>query len=70
MIRSRRKGWAGHIALIGERRGVHRVLVGKPVGKRRLGRLRHRWEDYFKFNIQELRCGVMEWIDLDQGRDR
>ena len=70
MIRSRRKGWAGHIALIGERRGVHRVLVGKPVGKRRLGRLRHRWEDYIKFNIQELRCGVMEWIDLDQGRDR
>jgi hypothetical protein len=54
----------------GERRGVYRVLVGKPEGKRLLERPRHRWEDNIKTNLQEMRCWVMDWIDLAQDRDR
>jgi len=53
-----------------ERRGVYRVLVGKPEGKRPLGRPRHRWEDNIKMNLQEVGCGGMEWIELAQDRDR
>jgi hypothetical protein len=53
----------------GERRGVYRVLVGKPEGKRPLGRPRHRWEDN-KMGIQEAGCGGMVWIDLAQDRER
>jgi len=53
-----------------ERRGVYRVLVGKPEGKRPLGRLSHRWEDNIKMDLQELGCGVMDWIELAQDRDR
>ena len=52
--------WAGHVARVGERRGVYRVLVGKPVGKRPLERLGHRWEDTIKMDLQEVRCGVMD----------
>jgi hypothetical protein len=48
VVKSRRMGWAGHVARMGEERGVHRVLVGKPEGKRPLGRPRHRWEDNIK----------------------
>ena len=55
---------ARHVALMGERRGVCRVLVGKPEGKRALGRPRHRWEDNIKMDLQEVRCGGMDWIDL------
>jgi len=55
---------------MGERRGVYRVLVGKPEGKRPLGRPRRRWEDNIKMNLQEVGCGVMDWIDLVQDRDR
>jgi S-ribosylhomocysteine lyase LuxS involved in autoinducer biosynthesis len=62
--------WAGHIAYMGERRGVYRVLVGKPEGKRLLGRLRQRWEDNIKMDLQELGCGGMDWIDLDQVSDK
>ena len=65
MIRSRRMRWAGHVACMGrgeERRGVYRVLVGKPEGKRPLGRPRHRLEDNTKMDLQELGCGVMDWI--------
>jgi len=62
--------WAGHVARMGERRGVHRVLVGKPVGKRPLGRTRRRWEDNFKIYVQEVGCGGMDWIELAQDRDR
>ena len=61
---------AGHVACIGERRGVYRVLVGKPEGKRPLGIPRHRWEDYIKMDLQEVGCGGMDWIDLAQDRDR
>ena len=52
--------WAGHVALMGERRGVYRVLVGKPEGKRPLGRPRRRWEDNIKMDLQEVGCGGYE----------
>jgi len=54
----------------GERRCVYRVLVGKPEGKRPLGRPRHRWEDNIKMELQEVGCGGMDWIELAQDRDR
>jgi hypothetical protein len=54
----------------GEGRGVYRVLVGKPEGKRPLGRSRHRWEDNNKMDLQEVGCGDMNWIELAQDRDR
>jgi hypothetical protein len=54
---------------MGERRGVYRVLVGKPDGKRPLGRPRHRWEDDIKIDLQEVGYGGMEWIELAQNRD-
>jgi len=68
VIKSRMR-WAGHIAHMGERRGVYRVLVGKPEGKRPLGRPRRRWEDDIKMNLQEVGCGGMDWIELVQDRD-
>ena len=49
---------------------MNRVLVGKPEGRRPLGRLRSRWEDNIKMNLQEVGCGGMDWIELAQGRDR
>ena len=52
-----------------ERGGVYRVLVGKPEGKRWLGRPRRRWEDNIKMDLQEVGCGDMDWIDLAQDRD-
>jgi len=61
---------AGHVARMGERRSVYRVLVGKPEGKRPRGRPRRRWEDNIKMDLQEVRCGVMGWIELVQDRDR
>jgi hypothetical protein len=62
--------WAGHIARIGYRGGVYRVLVGKPEGRRPLGRTRHRWEDNIKMDLEEVGCGGMDWIELAQDRDR
>ena len=70
VIKSRRMRWAGHVARIGEGRGVYRVLVGKPEGKRPLGRHRHRWEDNIKMDLQEVGCGGMDWIELVQDRDK
>jgi len=55
---------------MGERRGVYRVLVGKPEGKRPLERPRCRWEDNIKMDLQEVGCGSMDWIELAQNRDR
>jgi hypothetical protein len=69
VIKSRRLGWAGHVARTGEGRGVYRVLVGKPEGKRRLGRPRGRWEDNVRMNLQEVGCGCEDWMVLAQDRD-
>jgi len=63
-------GWPEHVARIRGRRGVHKVLVGKPEGKRPLGRPRRKWEDNIKMDPQVVGCGVMDWIELAQDRDR
>jgi hypothetical protein len=55
---------------MGERRSIYRVLVGKPEGKRPLGRPRHRWEDNIEMDLQEVGCGCMDWIGLAQDGDR
>ena len=69
-MKLRRMRWAGHVARMGERRDVYRVLVGKPEGKRPLRRPRRRWKDNIKMDLQEVGCGGMDWIKLAQGRDR
>jgi len=61
--------WEGHVARIGDRRGIIRVLLGKPEGKRPLGRARRRWEDNIKMDLQEVGCWGMDWIELAQNRD-
>jgi hypothetical protein len=68
--KSRRLRWAGHVASMGEGRCVYRVLVGKPEGKRPLGRPRRRWEDNIRMDLQEVGCGCEYWIGLVQDRDR
>jgi hypothetical protein len=55
---------------MGERRGIYRILMGKPEGKRPLWRSRRRWEDNIKMDLQELGCGGMDWIELARNRDR
>ena len=70
VIKSRIMRWAGHVARMEERRGVNRVLLGKPEGKRPLGRLRHKWEDSIKMDLMEVGCGGTDWIELAQDRDR
>ena len=62
--------WAGHVARMGEDRGVHRVLVGKLEGKRPLGRPRRRWEDNIKMDLQEVGGAHRDWMELAQDRDR
>ena len=69
VIKSRRMRWAGHVARMGEEREVNRVLVGKPEGKRPLGRPRRRWVDNIRMDLQEVGCGYMDWIGLVQDRD-
>ena len=61
--------WAGYVARMEERRGVHKVLVGKPEGKRPLGKPRRRWED-IKMDLQEVGRGCGDWMELAQDRDR
>jgi hypothetical protein len=63
-------GGAGGISMQGVRRGVYRVLVGKPKGKRPLGRSRSRWKDNIKMDFKEVGCGGMDWINMAQDRDR
>ena len=69
VIKSKRMRWVGHVARMGEERGVYRVLVGKPEGKRPLGRPRRRWVDNIRMDLQEAECGYMDWIGLAQDRD-
>jgi hypothetical protein len=61
--------WAGHVACMGERRGVYRVWMGKHEEKRSVGRARDRWEDNIKMGLPEVGCGGMELIELAQNRD-
>ena len=70
VIKSRRMRWAGHVARMGEESGVYRVLVGKPEGKRPLGRPRRRWVDNNGMDLQEVGCGYVDWIGLARDRDR
>jgi hypothetical protein len=64
MIMPRRMRWAGHVARMGEKRNAYRILVGKPDGKRPLGRPRRRLVDNIKMDLREIGWGVMDWIDL------
>jgi len=70
VIKSRIMRWAGHVARMGEERGVYRVWVGKPEGKRPLGRPRGGWVDNIRMELQEVGCGYMDWIGRAQDRDR
>jgi len=70
VIKSRRMRWAGHVARMDEERGVYRVLVGKPEGRRPLGRPRRRGADNIRTDLQEVGCGYMDWIGLAQDRER
>ena len=69
VVESRRMRWTGHVARMGEGRGVHRVLVRKPEGKRPLGRPRCRWEDNIKMDLEEMGGGCGDWMELAQDRD-
>jgi len=69
VIKSRRMRWPGHVAHMGEMRGVYRVLVGHG-GKRQLGKPRCRWEDNINMDLQEFGWESMDWIDLTQDRGR
>ena len=70
VIKSRIMRWAGHVARMEEGRGVHKVLVGKPEGKRPMGRPGRRWEDNIKMDLQEVGRGYGDWIGLAQDMDR
>jgi hypothetical protein len=70
VVKLRRMRWAGHVELMGEERGVHRVLVGKPEGRRPLERPRRRWEDNIMMDLQEVGGGRGDWMEVAQDRDR
>ena len=70
VIKSRRMRWVGHVPRMGEESGAYRFLVGKPEGKRPMGRPRRRWMDNIGRDLQEVGCGYMDWIGLAQDRDR
>jgi hypothetical protein len=69
-IKSRRMIWAGHVARMGEKRNAYRVLVGKPEGKRPLGRPRRMWVDNIRMDLGEVGCSDVNWIGLAQDRNR
>ena len=70
LIKSKRMRLAGHVACMEEGRGVHKVLVGTPEGKRPLRRPRRRWEDNIKMDLEEVGRGCGDWMELAQDRDR
>jgi hypothetical protein len=70
IIKSRRIRWAGHVARMGEKRNAYRLLVGKPEGKRPLGRPRRRWVDNIRMDLGEVRWDDVDWIGLAQDRNR
>jgi len=70
VVKWRRRRWTGNVARMGEERGVYRVLMGKPEGKRPLGRPRRRWVDNIRMDLEEVEYGYMDWIGLAQDRDR
>jgi hypothetical protein len=70
MTKSRRMRWAGHVARMGETRNAYRILVGKPEGKRPLGRPRRRWVDNIKMDRRDIGWNDVDWIELAQDRDQ
>jgi hypothetical protein len=70
IIKSRRMRWAGHVARMREKRNVYRLLVGKPEGRRLLGRPRRRWVDNIKMDLLEIGWGGVDWIGLAQDRNK
>jgi hypothetical protein len=70
VVKSSRMSWAWHVARMGEERGVHRLFVGKPEGKRPLERRRRRWEDNIKMDLQKVGGGCGDWMELAKDRDR
>jgi hypothetical protein len=70
MIKSRRMRWAGHIARMGRKRNVYRILVGKPEGRRPLGRPRRMWVENIKMDLREIGWDGVDWIDRAQDRDQ
>jgi hypothetical protein len=70
VIKARRMKWAGHVARMAEVRGAYNILVGRPEGRRPLGRPRPRWEDNIKMDLREIGFGDVDWIHWAQDRDR
>jgi hypothetical protein len=70
IIKSRRMRWVGHVARMGAKRNAYRLLVGKPEGKRPLGRPRRRWVDNIKMDLAEVGWGDVDWIGMAQDRNR
>jgi hypothetical protein len=70
VIKARRMRWAGHVARMGEVRGAYNILVGRPEGKKPLGRPRRRWEDNIRMDLRDIGFGDADWINLAQDRDR
>jgi hypothetical protein len=70
MIKSGRRKWTGHVACMVGMGHAYKILVGKPVGKRPLGRPRRRWEDYIRMDLGEIGWEVVDWIHLAHDRDQ
>jgi hypothetical protein len=70
VIKSRRMRWSGHVVRMGELRDAYNILIGRPEGRRPLGRPRRRWEDNIKMDLREIGFGYEDWIHFAQDRDR
>ena len=69
VIKTRRLRWAAHVPRMAEGRSAFKILTGKPIGKRPLGRLRHRWEDKIRMDLKEIGINMRNWVDLAKDRD-